>query len=368
MYGELRLLYDNLITGVSQLTLSSQADGFISGTKKTGTGSARMDVYGPFRGALDLSYEIVCDSVAAGVSVGQATIKWRTSNTAAGTWEATGVTTATSPAIALSADGLGTNITISFVGSVGDDFAVGDRWIFEARALYGGERLLDRDRNTYWKATGDTLESIIIDHGSAKQVTGVLLHDHNISDGATVKFQANATDAWGSPSYSTTFSTITDPLYLYLDETYRYNKWEIADPGNTDGYIQVANIMETAYLTLEKVNAVWGAQQRNGLQLQSNESEAGILRRYLYAQRKSLEIEFGPTFSNNDVDSIATMQETLINLMTKQVAPLWVHLFSDMAAYIFLMDWQNINEWTRVFSSYLLNSGTVLSFDEVVKV
>jgi len=368
MYGALKLLYDNLITGVSQMTLSSWDDGFVSGTKKTGTGSARMTVYGPFQGAFDLSYEIVCDSIAAGVGVGSATIKWRTSNTAAGTWEQTGVTTATTPKIALSADGLSTNITLSFVGSVGNDFAVGDRWIFEARSTYGPERLIDRDRNTYWKSTGCSAESIIIDHGSAKNITGVLLQDHNISSGATVKFQANATDSWGSPSYSNTFSSITDPLYLYLDQTYRYNKWDIVDSANTDGYIQAANIMHTVALSLEAVNAVWGSSQNMGLQLQDNESEAGILRRYLYAQRQSLEAAFGDVFVNDDVDALVTMQEALLDTTTHRVSPLWVHLFSDVDSFLRLMDWRNINEWSRVFSSNLINSGTTLIFDEVVKV
>jgi hypothetical protein len=350
------------------LTLSSQANGRKSGSKKTGSGSAIIDITGPFQGAFDLSYTIEIDSIGAGTEVGQATFRWRTSDTTAGAWEQTGVTTATTPVIALSADGLGTNIKVSWTGALGNDFALGDTWQFECRANYGGERLLDRNRNTYWKTTGITSENIVIDYGAATKVTASVLHDHNFTSSAVVKFQANATDSWGSPSVDYTFTTITDALVYYHDSTYRYNRWLIADTTNTESFLRVANIMSTEYLALSKVNADWGSSQTPGLQMQANESEPGVLRRYLYATRNGLALDFGRTLTNADITNLITMQEDLADTVTKQVKPLWLHLFYDQSETLRLMDWQNIDDWQRSYSSYLLNAVNSLTFSEAVKV
>lgn len=367
-YGQLRFIYDNLITSVSMLTLSSQANGRISGAKKIGSGSAIMGIFGSFQGAFDLSIYIEVDSISVGTSVGQATISWRTSDTPEGEWEQTGVVTATSPAMPLSADGLGTNLSINFTGASGADFALGDNWQFEARATYGGERLLDRNRNTYWKSTGITSENILVNYGTATQVTAAVLHDHNLTDAAVVKFQANATDSWGSPSVDYTFASITPALVYYLDATYQYNRWLIVDTTNPDSFLRVGNICHAEYLALEKINAEWGSQQTPGLRLQENESEPGVLRRYLYASRNDLTLNFGRTLSNADISTIVTMQEALADTDTKQVLPLWLHLFYDQSETLRLMDWRNISEWQRTYSSYLLNSDTSLIFNEVVKV
>jgi len=364
-YGGLRIWNENLITSVSDLTLSSQAAGWISAVKKTGSGVASLTVYGPFEGAFDMSYEVECDLAG---ELGVATIKWRTSDTADGAWEQTGVLTATTPRIALSSDGLGTNIELSFAGASGSDFVLGDSWTWNVKATYGGERILDRDRNTEWRSTGITSENIVIDYGAAQQVTGVLLHDHNLTDAATVHFQANATDSWGAPSVDYTFSTITDPLSYYLDQTYRYNRWTFTDATNTDDYIRVGNIMHSLYETLEKVNFEWGSQQIPGARIQENESLPGVLRRYFHANRNDLSLNGGEVFSNNDVDTLIDIADSLKNSTTKRVLPMWVHLFYDEPDTLKLYNWQNIAEWARTYRSYLLNSGITLLLNEVVKV
>jgi hypothetical protein len=366
-YGELRFLYENLISSASMLTLSSHADGRLSSVVKDGDGSATMLAYGPYQGEIDLYYTIEIDSVSAGAELGYATFRWRTSNTAVGTWEQTGVTTQTTPAIALSADGLGTNIKVSFAGGDGDDFEVGDKWHFDTRANYGSERLLDRNRNTYWQSSGIVTEHIVIDYGAATQFTAVLICDHNLTDSAVVKIQANASDSWGSPSYDNTISTITDPLIVYADQTYRYNRWYFEDSTNPDGCIKIGNIMHTTYLALEQCNAWWGSGHTPGLKLQESESEPGYVRRYLYASQNGLALDMGETLSSNDVDSLIAMQEAIIDTATHQILPLWVHLFYDETDTLRLMDWRNIADWQRQYAAYLLNSGTSLTFNEVVK-
>ncbi len=350
------------------LTASSQATGDTSGTSKIGSGIATMDVTGSFAAALDLTYLLEIDSVAGGVSVGQATFRWRTSDNSVGAWEETGVLTRTTPAYTLSADGLGGALSVAHTGGVGSDFALADSWQWHANATYGPERLLDRNRMTAWKSTGDTSENIVIDLGSATQATVLILHGHNFTSGATITLEGNATDSWGSPSYTSTFSTITDPLVLYLDQTYRYFRIAMADAANPDGVLTIANLFLGTYLELNKIHADWGSSSTPGAVLQSNTSEAAVMRRYYYAEQQNLTLEMGDTVTNADVDSISAIQTALINASTKRVLPMWVHLFSDVDSSMKLMDWVNLGKWSHTYFRYLLNSGITFDLAEVVDV
>jgi len=254
---------------------------------------------------------------------------------------------------------------VAWTGGVGDDFEEDDDFYFLAKATYGPEKLLDRDRQTYWEADSDTAESIVVDLGSAQSITAAVLQDHNLSDTATIKIQGNASDVWTSPSFSYTFTSIDDVLSHYFSQSFRYWRWYIDDAANADGVIRVGNIGLFAYTELEAINAEWGSIEVAGLKTQGNESEAGVQRDYYYAQQRRWELTFPQVLSNNDLIGI---QEALIDSTTKQIAPLWVHLFYDESDKIRLMRWQNIAEFQRVFRSYLLNSGVTMNLAEVVKV
>jgi len=367
-YGELRLLYNTLITSHAMLTTSSHANGSVSGASKIGDGVAILTISGSFAGNFDLLYTLEIDSVTAGAEVGQATFRWRTSDTASGAWEETGVVTRTTPAYALSADGLGGGLSVAHTGKTGVDFAVGDVWQWNCRASYGSERILDRDRMTKWRSTGITTENIVIDLGSAQNATALVIHDHNFTDAASVKLQENATDAWGAPSYDSGDITIQDPLFLYFDQTYRYHRILMADATNTDGYLEFANLFDGTYTTFDQVNAWWGSAQSDGYVLQQNQSEAGVRRRYAYAKQRKLSLDFGNTVSNDDIDLFITIQEALINLTTHRVSPLWIHLFNDEPDKLNLMEWDNLEEWSHEYFRYLLSSGVTLEASEVVKI
>ena len=365
-YGQLRLLYNNLVTH-DMITPSTSATGRTSSIARDAEGVATLTISGIFAGDFDLLYTIEIDSVTGGSEVGSATFKWRTSDTAAGSWEETGVTTST-VAYALSADGLGTGLSIEFTGATGTDCVVGDTWQFSTKATYGRERLLDFDRKTVWRATGDTSENLVIDLGSAQQVTAFVLSDHNLTSGASIKLQGNAADVWGAPTYDSGNITVQDPLYLYLDRTFQYWRVLIADAANPDGYIEAAGLFLGTYTTFAQVNAWWGSSQTDGYVLQENQSEAGKRRRYAYAKRRRLSLGFGNLISNSDIDLFLAVQDALVSDTTFQVDPLWIHLFYDEADTLKLMEWENIEEWNHTFFKYLLNSGVILELSEVVKV
>lgn len=145
-YGALRFLYDSRVTSASQLTPSTTAYGLLSGTEKVGTGSATIQLGGQYTGTTTVLYTIEIDSITGGAEIGSATFRWRTSDTAAGTWEASGVTTPSTLTT------LNNGVQIKFTAGTGDDFAKGDVWRFEARAIYGNANLIDLDRQTAWRS------------------------------------------------------------------------------------------------------------------------------------------------------------------------------------------------------------------------
>jgi len=364
-YGALRILANNFLTQ-AMITPSSQATGRITGNVKTGSGVAVLSVTGDFAGAFDLTYTLEIDSVSGGTEIGESTFKWKTDNTGAG-WEETGITTRTTPAYALSADGLGSALSVAHTGGVGADFALADAWKWFAKATYGRQRLLDRDRNTYWKSTGVTSENLVIDLGSAMTPTAIIIADHNFTASATITIEANSSNSWGAPAYTYTFSAITDPLVIYLSQTYRYWRIVLADTTNTDAFLRVGNVYLGDYTSLTRVNASWGSSRGDGYNIQSNVSEYGVMRRYAYTRSRTLDLNFGNTLKEADITALLNLQEAIVDLTTYRVTPFWLHLFSDSTADLALMEWTNLAEFSREYFSYLLYSGVNLQLSEVVK-
>ena len=100
-----------------------------------------------------------------------------------------------------------------------------------------------------WRSTGDTAEWIKFDLGSATLITCIGIFKHNLTSGATVTLEANATDSWGSPSYSQALTLASDAdsvmfehIVFCLSETYQWWRITFADASNPDGYIQIGRV------------------------------------------------------------------------------------------------------------------------------
>jgi hypothetical protein len=337
------------------ITAGSQASGVVSGGQKTsGTDSAIMASAGSYSGSDDLLYTIQIDSTTPGTEVGQATFRWRTSETASGAWEATGVTTTSTFST------LNYGVTIAFTGGTGQDFSVGNTWIFTATAIYSPGKLIDLERNTVFR-TGVTF-AYVIDLGSPQQVTALAVLDHNLTGSGTLTLQANSSDSWGAPPYSQSV-TVQDPAILYLDQTYQY--WRVVPVDGSLSYFQAGEMFLGTYTQLNKNNGWWGSTRTNGYVLQENISYTGLQRRKAYAKQRTLNLDF-PVIGNTDISTLTTMQDALIDLTTGDVKAVFVHQFYDEADTLFLMDWTNINAVERQFRSYLQNSIS-LQFVEQVK-
>lgn len=110
------------------------------------------------------------------------------------------------------------------------------------------DNVVDAFVSKVWRATGDSSEWIKFDLGSAVNIKMVGLFNHNLSSGATVKLQANATDVWTSPSYDVTLTWNAYKIVKFLDETYRWWRITFADGSNPDNYIEVGRIVGGDYL------------------------------------------------------------------------------------------------------------------------
>lgn len=240
-----RFMFTNLITSASMLTSNSVAGGFIAASFKQGTGSATMETGGTYTGTAQLVYKVEIDSVAAGAEIGSATFKW--SDDGGATWDATGVTTSTGWLT------LNNGVQIRFTSGSGDDCVLGDYWVFHADAPFGVAKLIDLDRDSQYRAGGvANPEWIKVDLGSAKAVTAIVILDHNFTAAATVTLQANATDAWGAPSYSQAITYNADIMVMFLSQTYQWWRLTIADTANPDGYVAIGEMYLGTYTALTR--------------------------------------------------------------------------------------------------------------------
>jgi len=90
-----------------------------------------------------------------------------------------------------------------------------------------------------WRSTGLT-EWLKADLSEAREVKGVALVSHNLTEAATVNIEANNSDSWGAPPFSMNLPVAGTSLVATFDQTYRWWRLTIDDPTNADGYVEAA--------------------------------------------------------------------------------------------------------------------------------
>ena len=124
----------------------------------------------------------------------------------------------------------------------------------EANSDLVAENVLHDHIAKLWRTTGKASEWIRFDLGSAKQIKVFSMFSFNLTSSATVTLQANASDSWGSPSFSQALTIPTDSdsnvlqrIVYFLDQTYRYWRVTLADSGNTSSYLDVGRMSAGIY-------------------------------------------------------------------------------------------------------------------------
>lgn len=237
--GKGRWLYENYITAASMITPSSAAVGLVAAVQPDNQGSAVMSAQGNYTGDDDTLYTVQIDNVDAGQEIGQATFRWKKGSA---TWSATGVATASTLTT------LDNAVQIKWTAGSGDDFELYDTWRFYARRRNGRGSLVDGNPDSEWRSTGVSDENLVFDLGSAQTPTALIIGHHNLTSGVTITLQANASDSWGSPSYSQAISWASGIIGYFLSgQNYRYWRIRLQDATNTDGYLRMALIYLGTY-------------------------------------------------------------------------------------------------------------------------
>jgi len=122
-------------------------------------------------------------------------------------------------------------------------------------ANYPVENIYSPRLSKYFKTTGDTSENIVFDAGAGNtlQANTFTISGHNFTASATLKIQANASDAWGSPTLdeSITYGAETIVTFFTLTDL-RYWRFTMADAANPDTILKIGNVKLDEYLQITK--------------------------------------------------------------------------------------------------------------------
>lgn len=120
------------------------------------------------------------------------------------------------------------------------------------------DALNDTRLTRYGRTLGDASEYIQFTYASTIDVDYVYISNTNITTGATVKIQANATDVWTSPSVDQALTYDSDNLYFIhsfaTTQTYQYWRIVVEDSTNPDTFIQIAYVFLGSKLVMPGMN------------------------------------------------------------------------------------------------------------------
>ena len=217
-------------------SVSSLAPGVVGHPVKAGAGLAAMYAEGQYQGLAERVYTVEVDSTTAGAGLGQATFRWRRSDSLT-PWEATGLATASSFA------DLDHGVRIMWVAGAAPDFAVGDAWTFLATPAWGPARLADADRDTVYRSAGlDGPNWLAADLGQARRVTALVLLDHNLTEAAQLTIEADDGPDWSSPELSLDVAWTPGTVVRFLDATHRHWRLVVDDPDNPAGFVECSEL------------------------------------------------------------------------------------------------------------------------------
>ena len=349
--GKSRFFYNNLLSDAT-FTASSVKTGIVTSELKDGTGSGVMAPTGNFSADEDLEYTIEIDDISGGTEVGQSLFRWKDGGT---TWDATNVTTSTVPIT------LNNGISIKFTSGTGADFVLGDMWFFNGENRFSTSKMIDLDRDTTYRSNNDISINIVMDLSSAKSFDSFIIADHNLSSGATITLEANASDSWGAPTFSEviTWSSGTILHYLSSSQSFRYVRLVIADAGNADGFIKLGELFLTPYLELSRTFQMIHPRTTQ-YNIDTSRNKYGIARKRFFSKQRLFSGAFN-YLTAADIVALETMMDSITDSEAETLAPIFFNLDSEDVSETFMMEldgFTNIMQFkddTREFRNATIN-------------
>lgn len=118
--------------------------------------------------------------------------------------------------------------------------------------FFPASNLQNQLRSKRFRTTSKSTQNIVFDLGSAKDVNSFILllpkeGDINLTESATIKIQANASDSWGAPSVDQTLTYDSDYRQLSFfwssNQSYRYWRLTVSDGSAVADYVEIAKII-----------------------------------------------------------------------------------------------------------------------------
>ncbi len=333
--GNVRFLYNNLITASSMITLSTSSTGTITQAIKDSSaaspGSAIISLSGTYTGYEDIEYTIEVDSTAAGSTVAAATIKWSDGTS----WDATGVATTTG------ASTISNGVSIAFADST-MTFAGGDKWYFKGINMFSPAKMLDLDRDRRCRTGGlETTNLINITLASAAQAQALIIYDHNLTSAAVITLigasAASTGSSFSSPGFSTTVPWSSGKIlhYMSTNPTYRYWQIKISNTACPDGYIEIGELYLGPYSELS-ANIEEGFTEEHSFLAENNVTPYGVERSRYYNTQRSWGIHY-KAMPSTDIDTIKNMTTVIVNRTNGTIKPVWFNLDSTQTDKTYLV-------------------------------
>lgn len=178
-------------------------------------------------------------------------------------------------------------------------------------------------RSKRWRSTSDTDQSVVFDLATTEEIDSVVLlwpleDGIKLSGSAVLRIQANATNVWTSPAVDQTLTIDNNYVmashFFSSDQSYRYWRVTISDPGNANGYVELGLVW------LGKGLDIPSAQ--NGFKYQLQDTSKQIVtdfgHRYFdeYPTRATVQFQY----SNIDYEDVQTIEDAFrINGSVKPV-------------------------------------------------
>jgi hypothetical protein len=118
---------------------------------------------------------------------------------------------------------------------------------------YDAEKLQNTPLSNEWRTEDGDISGqyVVFDFGAATAINCVVISSHNISSGATIKFEMHTADAWGAPDLSETLTWRESHIIKFFTSTSKqYCRFYIDDPANTDNYLSVGRVFAGTYLQI----------------------------------------------------------------------------------------------------------------------
>ena len=144
-------------------------------------------------------------------------------------------------------------------------------------------------RSKRFRTTSKSTQNIVFDLGTAKAVNSFIMllpkeDAINLTESATIKIQANATDSWGTPSVDQTLTYDSDHRQLTYfwgsDQTYRYWRLTVNDGSAVNNYVEISKVILGDSIDIPGIQNGFKIDKVDGTKRNSNEFGSGYFDKY----------------------------------------------------------------------------------------